>query len=89
MIVYGLMLLIYKILDILLIFEIPSYSEQLDAAYQVITSAMTYAKSLINLFVPWDFVVVLLPITVAIMSADHIYHFVMWVIRKIPMAGMS
>lgn len=44
---------------------------------------------LLDLFVPFNIAKVLLLIVLAIEAGVEIYHFVMWVIRKIPMAGMS
>lgn len=46
-------------------------------------------SELIDLFIPYDIAKILLLIVIGIEVAIHIYHFVMWVIRKIPMAGMS
>lgn len=46
-------------------------------------------SDLIDLVMPYNIAKVLLLIVVGIELAIHIYHFVMWVIRKIPMAGMS
>ena len=44
---------------------------------------------LLDLFMPYNIAKVLLLIVIAIEAGAEIYHFVMWVIRKIPMAGMS
>lgn len=44
---------------------------------------------LLDLFIPFNIAKVLLLIVLAIESGIEIYHFVMWVIRKIPMAGIS
>ncbi len=46
-------------------------------------------SELIELFMPYNIAKVLLLIVIGIELAIHIYHFVMWVIRKIPMVGMS
>ena len=44
---------------------------------------------LVGLFVRWDTVKIGIPILIAIANMDKIYDGVMWIIRKIPMAGMS
>lgn len=46
-------------------------------------------SELIDLFLPYDIAKTLLLIVICIEVATHIYHFIMWVIRKIPMVGMS
>ena len=46
-------------------------------------------SQLIDLFIPYDIAKVLLLIVIVIELVVHVYHFIMWVIRKIPMAGMS
>lgn len=46
-------------------------------------------SELIDLFLPYDIAKTLLLIVIGIEVAIHIYHFIMWVIRKIPMVGMS
>lgn len=46
-------------------------------------------SELIDLFLPYDIAKTLLLIVIVIEVAIHIYHFIMWVIRKIPMVGMS
>lgn len=46
-------------------------------------------SELLDLFIPFNIAKVLLLIVLAIEAGVEIYHFVMWVIRKIPMAGIS
>lgn len=46
-------------------------------------------SELIDLVMPYNIAKVLLLIVIGIELAIKVYHFVMWVIRKIPMAGMS
>lgn len=44
---------------------------------------------LLTLFVPIGIVKYGLPLVIAIIAAKYLYYFVMWIIKKIPMAGMS
>lgn len=46
-------------------------------------------SELIDLFIPYNIAKVLLLIVIAIELAIHIYHFIMWVIRKIPALSIS
>ena len=53
------------------------------------SDTLNYAGSLISLFIPWSQVKVFFPILIVILSSEEIYHLVMWVLRKIPMLGIS
>lgn len=46
-------------------------------------------SELIDLFLPYNIAKILLLIVIVIELAVVIYHFVLWVIKKIPLAGMS
>lgn len=61
----------------------------IDNAFSFINEMLFNARSLINLFLPWDIVRFGLPIIIVIMNMEHIYHFVMWVVRKIPMLNVK
>ena len=40
-------------------------------------------------YTPFSYLMVLLGVIIAVDVGIMLYHFVMWIIRKIPMAGMS
>lgn len=61
----------------------------LSSVTSTIDTIIARGSELVDLFIPYDVAKKLLLIVIAIEIAIHIYHFVMWVIRKIPMAGMS
>jgi len=44
---------------------------------------------LVCLFLPIDYIKAMIPILIAVINFEHIYHAIMWVVRKIPMAGMN
>ena len=46
-------------------------------------------SQLIDLFIPYNIAKILLLIVITVEVVIILYHFIMWVIRKIPMAGMS
>ncbi len=50
---------------------------------------LNYAGSLISLFVPWSQVKIFFPILIVILSSEEVYKLVMWVLKKIPMLGIS
>lgn len=76
--------------------NIPSLNEinsdaaaNVDSAFAFIDSMLENARALINLFLPWDIVRFGLPIVIIVMNAEHIYHFIMWIARKIPMLNIK
>ena len=76
--------------------NIPSLSEinpeaatNVESAFAFIDSMLENARALINLFLPWDIVRFGLPIVIIVMNAEHIYHFIMWIARKIPMLNIK
>ena len=54
-----------------------------------VSDMLNYASSLISLFIPWSQVKIFFPILIVILAAEDIYKLVMWVLRKIPMIGIS
>lgn len=63
--------------------------ESIVNALRFIGDMLNYAQNMISLFIPWTLVKVGLPIILAIELFVIGYQLVIWVIRKIPMAGMS
>lgn len=53
------------------------------------SDTLSYAGSLISLFIPWSQVKIFFPILIVILAVEEIYKLVMWVLRKIPMLGIS
>ena len=40
-------------------------------------------------FLPMSYVMVLLPLVILVMNFEHVYHLIMWVLRKIPVLGIE
>ncbi|HIU35727.1 MAG TPA: hypothetical protein IAC53_03865 [Candidatus Fimenecus excrementigallinarum] len=80
-----------KVFTTLLSFvSIPQVPEDvLSSVNSTMDEIIERGSQLIDLFIPYDIAKVLLLIVIVIELVVHIYHFIMWVIRKIPMAGMS
>lgn len=68
--------------------DIPSFSDY-NVDLSLVDTFLESGKSLINMFFPWDLVRFGLPILIIVINAEQIYHFVMWVLRKIPMLGID
>lgn len=65
------------------------YGSGFQDAFDLITEMLESSKSIINLFLPWQIVVFGLPIIIVVMNFEHIYNFIMWVVKKIPMLGIK
>lgn len=91
MIIVGLMNLICKLITTLLsVINIPDISSSdKQSLFDFVNTILDSANSLIDLFLPYTLSKALLLIVIAIELAVDVYKIVMWVIRKIPVAGMS
>lgn len=80
-----------KVFTTLLSFiTIPQVPEDVfSSVNSTIDTIISRGAELIDLFIPYDIAKTLLLIVIVIELVIHVYHFIMWVIRKIPMAGMS
>ena len=76
-----------KLLSFINIPQIPAdVVNQVDSSLQVF---ILRASELIDLFLPYNIAKTLLIIVIAIELGVELYHFVMWILRKIPMLGIS
>lgn len=89
MIIEMLLDVIYNIMSILLVFEIPTLpaevTNHIDTAFNYIESG---AGILVN-YTPLGYFLVLFGLILAIDAGLLVYHFVMWVLKKIPLVGIS
>lgn len=72
--------------------NIPSmsdYGDGFDTAIAFINQILESSQSLINLFLPWDIVRFGVPVLLIVLNFEHLYSFVMWVLKKIPMLGIE
>ena len=65
------------------------YGTGFDDAFALIGDMLESSQGIINLFLPWNIVKFGLPIVIIVINFEHIYHFIMWVVRKIPMLGIK
>ena len=65
------------------------YGTGFDDAFALISDMLESSQGIINLFLPWNIVKFGLPIVIVVINFEHIYHFIMWVVRKIPMLGIK
>lgn len=89
MIIEKILDLIYNLINVLMVFQVPSLGETSSNITDLLSTASSSCIGFIDLFIPWNVVKVLIPIAIVIINAEHIYNFIMWVLRKIPFLGMS
>ena len=65
------------------------YGTGFQDAFDLIGDMLESSQGIINLFLPWSIVKFGLPIVIVVMNFEHVYNFVMWVVRKIPMLGIK
>lgn len=76
-----------KVLAFIKIPQIPP--DILSTITDSIHTIITQGEELIDLVLPFSVVKALLLVVIGIEIAVPVYHFVMWVIKKIPMLGVS
>lgn len=40
-------------------------------------------------FLPMNYVLVLMPLVLVVANFEHVYHLIMWALRKVPLAGIE
>ena len=80
---------IYKILDIMLFINIPALPETVHGYIETMFDYLSAGAGILANYTPFGYLIVLFGILLAVDAGIMIYHFVMWVLRKIPLAGIS
>lgn len=89
MIIQGLLDVIYNLFKLLLVFEIPQLPEQVTEYINTLFEYLAMGAQLLANYTPYTYLMSLFVLLLAVDAGIGIYHFVMWIIRKIPMLGMS
>lgn len=89
MIIEMLLTLLKNVLNLLLVFEIPPLPDNVTGYIDTLFSYLETGASILANYTPLSYLLSLFGILLAVDAAILIYHFVMWIIRKIPMLGMS
>lgn len=79
-------MLIFNILGFI---NLPAFPDALTSAINGFVDLIFNNLGLIDFFVPWGTIKICVPLVIAIANLDHIYDAIMWILRKIPMLGMS
>lgn len=91
MIIDSLLELIYNLLNLLLVFEIPSFPEQFTTVFSSFAGYILSGLGILRAFLgptAFSYLGILLGLIVAFNAAYIIYSLVFWVIRKIPVANV-
>ena len=64
----------------------PELVSVLDEFFDLI---FTNGWSIACFVIPMDFALILLPLVILVVNFERVYHLIMWVLRKIPIAGIK
>jgi len=73
----------------LLAITFPELAPQIMTALDAIVFYLGQAMDIVWLFVPREFTLILMMLAISVQIIVYGYHFVMWILRKIPTAGIS
>ena len=80
---------IFGVVSNLLFFELPKLPADVYGYIDTIFDYITAGASIVANYVPLDYLMVLFGVLLAVDAGIMVYHFVMWILRKIPLAGIS
>ena len=92
MIITALLNLIYTVLSVLLVFELPQLPQTVTSLLSQITTYVGTGVSIIGIFIgstALGILAVFLQLVIYMNAAYFLWSFVFWVIRKIPMLGVK
>ena len=89
MIIETLLNVIHTVLDTLLFFEIPSLPATVGEYLNTFFEYLTLGASILANYTPFSYLMTLFVIIVGIETSVHVYELVLWILRKIPMIGIS
>lgn len=89
MIIELLLNLIKNLLNLLLVFKIPPLPDNVTGYIDMLFGYLETGASILANYTPLAYLLTLFGLIVAIDGAILIYHFVMWILKKIPMLSMS
>lgn len=90
MIIMGLMNLVYNLFSLLTAaINIPSLPGSISTVMDMLLGALSTGLGLLACYCHLDYLLVLWGILIAVDAGLMIYRFVMWILRKIPMLGLS
>lgn len=89
MIISGLLTIILKVLDTLLIFTIPSLPNEIYGYLEKFFGYLESGASILANYTPLPYLLTLFGIILVVDASIMIYHFVIWVLKKVPFVGIE
>ena len=88
MIVAALINLITALLKIVLnlLPDLPDLPQSISTSIDNVTNVIFSNVNLLGLFVRIDTIKTLVPLLILVVNFEHIYHFSMWIIKKLPIS---
>ncbi len=69
--------------------NLPQVPNEIKSGFEWLFSQLQNAVLLIDFFVPWRLIQVLIPLLLLVINLDKVYNFIMWILRKIPMLSIK
>lgn len=79
--ILGLLKLVFGFLP-----NLPSFPNNIMTSLDKVFTTIFDNLNLLGLFVNIDTIKVLVPLVIIVVNFEHIYHFTMWIIKKIPLS---
>lgn len=88
MIVAALINLITALLKIVLnlLPNLPDLPQSISTSIDNVTNVIFSNANLLGLFVRIDTIKTLVPLLIVVVNFEHIYHFSMWIVKKLPIS---
>lgn len=89
MIIEMIMTALKNVLNLLLVFKIPELPSGVMGYIDTFFDYLVSACGIVANYLPFSYCLTLFGVLLAVDGGIMIYHFVMWIIKKIPMLSMS
>lgn len=89
MIIQALLDGIYNIMSVLFVFDIPDLPGEVHSYIETAFEYIVAGAGLLANYTPLSYLMILFGVLLAVDAGIVIYHLVMWIIKKIPMLGVS
>ena len=89
MIIEALLNIIKNLLNILLIFELPALPEAVNDYISTFADYIGGGVGIVANYVPYEYLLSLFMLLLAVDAGIVIYKFVMWILKKIPMVNFK
>lgn len=66
--------------------NIPQFPDSLLSSLNTVFSTIFNNLDLLGIFVRIDTIKILVPLLIIVVNFEHIYHFTMWIVKKIPLS---